>query len=163
MKRTTTTNCLSIFVALILIGVIIWLIVVQVREHHLQNDPMLDKLRTDITPIFTQDNYYTGALSKLNDENPLNRVQLYRGNKSYTINKEKVYLCLYDKEGNYYPDMQLRYVLLHEMGHVITDSIGHTQEFHEKFEALLAKAIELGIYDPSFRVISDYCNHGKEE
>ena len=46
---------------------------------------------------------------------------------------------------------------LHEMGHVITESIGHTQEFWDNFRYLLQKAISLGIY-----VKQDFKNNPQE-
>jgi predicted metal-dependent hydrolase len=57
----------------------------------------------------------------------------------------------------------LVYVLLHEISHVFCTNIGHTQEFHDIFEAILKKATELGIYDPTLEIRNDYCtfNDGK--
>ena len=43
------------------------------------------------------------------------------------------------------------------MGHVITESIGHTQEFWDNFRYLLQKAISLGIY-----VKQDFKNNPQE-
>lgn len=38
------------------------------------------------------------------------------------------------------------YVTLHELGHVITESIGHSPEFWDNFAFLIANAINIGIY-----------------
>lgn len=70
---------------------------------------------------------------------------------SYSINKgEKIVLCLRfrDKTKQLVPMNTLMFVSLHEMAHIMTKSIGHTDEFWDNFEYLLKKAIELGIYSP---------------
>lgn len=84
-------------------------------------------------------------------------VKIFRGDKSYTINKEKVYICTKDHNNEYYEDNMLIYVLLHEMAHVLNDTIGHTPEFFEKFDELKTKAIELSIYDPTIPIDPNYC------
>ena len=38
------------------------------------------------------------------------------------------------------------FVALHEMGHICTKSIGHTDEFWTNFKWLLQKSIEIKIY-----------------
>ena len=90
----------------------------------------------------------------------MNEISLYRGNKSYTINKEKVYLCLKDEKGEYFSDNMLLYVLGHEISHSLCPEIGHTEKFHQIFEALLVKLTEAGLYNPSIPIIQDYCMDG---
>jgi hypothetical protein len=131
----------------------------EVRENYLRDDPMLEELMKAVKPIFESDEKYTGNLSKLNDTKILDKISLYRGNRSYTINKEKVYLCLKDEKDEYYNRNMLIYVLLHELAHVICDEIGHTEKFHDIFQNLLMRAINNGIYNPSIPVIQNYCNH----
>ena len=83
---------------------------------------------------------------------------MYKGDKSYTINKEKTFLCLYDKNGDYYPVNQLVYVLLHEISHALnTKDVGHTDNFNKIFDELLDKATQQGVYNPSIPIIQDYC------
>ena len=68
---------------------------------------------------------------------------------SYSVNKgEKIVFCLRsrDEHKKLAEENLLMFVALHEMGHVITESIGHTQEFWDNFKYLLKKAIALGIY-----------------
>jgi predicted metal-dependent hydrolase len=87
-------------------------------------------------------------------------IKLYKSNKSFTINKEKTFLCLYDKDGNYYPLNMIIYVLLHEIAHSLNVlDVGHTENFHEIFDQLLEEATKMGIYNPSIPIIQDYCNH----
>lgn len=88
----------------------------------------------------------------------IDSIPIYKGNKSYTLDKETIYMCLYDEHGQYYPDNFLIYVLLHELAHYFNHKdIGHTPAFFAKFKELLVKAELLGIYDPSQPHIRNYC------
>jgi hypothetical protein len=136
-------NCISIVLAILLICFIIYSIFFQVKENMKQNDPVLKELVEMIKPL-----------------HPIVKdIEFYEDNRSYTINKEKVYMCLKDKEGEYYHRNFLLMVLIHEISHVLTPEIGHTDLFNEIFQDLLAKATELGIYNPSIPMIQDYCNY----
>ena len=150
-------NFITIFLFLVIIGFIIWLIVTQIEEFKLQDEPKLKELRDIIKPMFTKDKKYSGMLSSLNNRDILNEVSLYKGDKSYTINKHKIFLCLKDENAEYYPNSTLLYVLLHEISHSICNSVGHTEEFDQIFKELLDEATKQGIYDPSIPVIQDYC------
>ena len=90
----------------------------------------------------------------------IKNLKLYKGKKSYTINKEKIYLCLTDKDGEYYPTNMLVYVMLHEFAHYLNkDDIGHTEKFHKIFQDLIDQAHEMGIYNASIPPIENYCMH----
>ena len=146
-----------LIVCLLFLAVVSIIILAQVKEHHSKDDPMLHELLTRIKPVFKADRYYAGPLEPLNDRDILEEIDLYRSKNSYTINKQKIYLCLRDENGEYYNINTLTYVLLHEMAHVICDEVGHTKKFHDIFEAILAIAKEKGIYDPSIPIVYDYC------
>ena len=128
-----------------MIAIVAWAIVTQIRENH-QQDEMLAELKKQLVKV-------SPAVAEAT-----NGVAWYSANKSYTINKEKVHMCLRDEKGAYYDKNMLIYVALHELAHVMQDSIGHTQQFHRKFAELLRKAAANGVYDPSQPPISDYCN-----
>jgi len=132
---------LGIILGVILLGLLIWLIVWQMTEHYNQYEPKLFELR-----------------EKFREFPGVNNIKLYKGNKSYTINKAKVYLCLRDKNGHYYNDNLLAYVFLHELAHVISDSVGHNEEFHHNFDKLLDMASERGLYNPAIPIDTNYCN-----
>lgn len=136
------TNYIAYVLAAVLIGLLSWVIYKQVKEYHLQDDPMLHTLKQILQPV-----------------HPIfKNLKLYKGDKSYTINKDKTFLCLYDENGEYYPLNHLIYVLLHEISHSInTKDIGHTEEFHRIFDDLLAKATEIGVYNPSIPLVRNYC------
>lgn len=86
-------------------------------------------------------------------------VELYVGDKSYTINKKKVFICLKDEKGRYYSRNMLCYVILHEYAHMLCDELDHTDKFRQIFEDLLAKASARGLYNPNIPPISNYCGH----
>ena len=86
----------------------------------------------------------------------INKTTFHCGDSSYTLDKSSVHLCLIDETGNYYSDNTLMHVILHELAHVKTDSIGHTPEFHQNFQELLEKAEQVGLYDPNIDVPDHY-------
>lgn len=70
------------------------------------------------------------------------------GYTSYSVNKgEKIVLCIRQKEDNAFVEMNvLLYVSIHELGHLMTDEIGHTPKFWGNFKWLLQEAVDIGIY-----------------
>lgn len=71
------------------------------------------------------------------------------GYTSYTINKGKMVLCIRQKDGTktLIKDMNLlRYVVIHELGHLASKSIGHTKEFWSTFKFILQEAVQMGLY-----------------
>jgi len=136
-------NILFVFLLLFFISVMIYLIVSQVNEYYAQMDPMLHRLKDHLSPLHPR----------------VDSLQFFEGNKSYTINKQKVYLCLRDENKEYYDFNMLVYVSIHELAHVVCDEVGHTKKFHEIFDRLLKKAAKMGIYDPRKPIIQNYCGH----
>ena len=92
--------------------------------------------------------------------------------QSYTINKKRVHICMKDESGQYYKDDMLMYVLLHELAHCKSRSIGHTPEFH----AILDKIYDLArkpmqgssgktvslFHDSNFKPNPNYCTHNQD-
>lgn len=120
------------------------------------------ELKNKLSLLFDEKTKYDGVLENIDKNRLKNHISLTKGNKSYTINKEHVFLCMKNENNDYYDDMTLLYVLLHELAHIVnTKDIGHTKNFHIIFNALLDKASELGIYDLSHRVPNNYCEHNQ--
>jgi hypothetical protein len=69
---------------------------------------------------------------------------------SYSVNKgEKVHFCLRQRQGgdeSLVNENVMVFVALHEMAHMITDSIGHEPEFWNNFGWLLKEAEKIGAY-----------------
>lgn len=70
---------------------------------------------------------------------------------SYSENKgEKIVICLRDKRHPFpfVDENTVMFVLLHEMAHLMTTTIGHTPEFWANFKRILHDAVQCGIYTP---------------
>ena len=128
---------------LFLLFVVLILVLKKSKEKFTSNDPMITELHRVMSAIHP----------KAND------ITLKQGNKSYTINKKDVTLCLKDPGDQYYNKNMLVYVAIHELAHVICKSVGHTNEFWDINDKLLVKASELGFYNPSIPPVKDYIEH----
>jgi hypothetical protein len=91
------------------------------------------------------------------DERTIRIKQNYRENSlkegvddpnytSYSVNKgEQIILCLRNKDK--LMDLNtMMFVVLHEIGHLASESIGHTDEFWSNFKWILEESINIGIY-----------------
>lgn len=81
---------------------------------------------------------------------------------SYSINKgDKIVLCIRMKNSSQslVEDNVVMFVALHELAHIMTTSIGHTDEFWKNFEFLLRNAQKDGYYKciDFQRTPQDYC------
>jgi predicted metal-dependent hydrolase len=68
---------------------------------------------------------------------------------SYSENKgERIVVCLRDKQKPYplVDENTVMFVVLHEMAHLMTTTIGHTPEFWANFRRILKDAIAAGVY-----------------
>jgi hypothetical protein len=137
ITRETYLHLTILFCLLVVITVVVNR---QVKEHLLQDDPMLEHLRMiliDVHPVVSD-------------------LKLYKSDKSYTLNKEKVFLCLRDKNNQYYPLNMLLYVSIHEIAHVLCKSHGHTEEFYQIFDTLLKRAQDIGVYSEKIPQVKNY-------
>ncbi len=132
---------ISFSIFILIIGIIFYLVSKQARENYSQYNPMIQTLKEQILVCFPE----------------LVHLQVYEGNKSYTINKEKIYLCIRDKYGKYYDKNILMYVLIHEIAHTLCTDVGHTSQFKEIFDILLQRATDANIYS-HVDIPKDYCN-----
>jgi predicted metal-dependent hydrolase len=112
----------------------------------------------------TYDRYADPKLDELRDRlaiaiPEIRNISLYGSNKSFTINKQHVYICMKDENGKYYDENMLIYVLLHELAHVLCDEVGHTEKYSKIFRSLLHRAHEAGLYDPNQPPLDNYCNY----
>ena len=71
---------------------------------------------------------------------------------AYSENKgEKIAFCLGENKedvDNLIDQNTLMFVALHELSHLATKSIGHTQEFWDNFKFILQESEKIGIYRP---------------
>jgi len=67
---------------------------------------------------------------------------------SYSVNKgEKIVFCIRSKKTDKLVDLNtMMFVAIHELAHVMTVSVGHTEEFWNNMKYLLKKGIKIGVY-----------------
>lgn len=131
----------QVIVVLLLVGVVALVLLVR-RSYYQSDHPVLNRIRENFR--------------KLNPEYA--NIPLYEGNSSYTENKSTITMCLKNPENGKYYDMNtLMYVALHELGHMVSKTHGHNEEFKRNFNTLLRQAENLGIYDPQKPIPPTYC------
>jgi hypothetical protein len=97
------------------------------------NDPRVKRLVAGFNP------------KKISETLPTSELTAYSENKG-----EKIAFCLNTtKTGDKLIDINtLTFVALHELSHIMTESIGHKQDFWQNFKFLLENAKDSGIYYP---------------
>lgn len=110
-------------------------------EYSNEKNKLIQRIKSDLYLIYPNDTTAS--------------IRIYAGDASYTFNKNKIYLCLYDQNGKEYPYQTLINVAIHELAHVLCDEYGHTEKFWEINNDLQRKAIETGIIFSS--VPRNYC------
>jgi len=85
------------------------------------------------------------------DPNVIRESEDEENSTSFTINKgEEIHLCLRSKDGE--RDLHdlnlLTFVVIHELAHIMSLTLGHNQEFKDNFKFLLQNATEAKIYYP---------------
>lgn len=69
------------------------------------------------------------------------------GYTSYSVNKgEKIILCIRQKDNSFVSQNVLMYVAIHELAHLMTEEVGHTDTFWDNFKFLLEEAIKINLY-----------------
>ena len=162
----TSSNCtfwklLSLVLFVILITIIIVYACKQIDRYNRSKDPKLKEISEAVFPILSSDNArkHPNLYKRLEGRHVAKEVNLFTGDKSYTLDKEDIFMCLYDENNEYYELNLLIYVFLHELAHVLCKSIGHTDEFHAIFEDLQNLAHEEGIFDKHAKIDSEYCKY----
>jgi hypothetical protein len=118
------------------------------RSYYSHDHPILNQVR---------DNF-----AKLNPE--YYNIPLREGDSAYTENKAVITLCLKNPEtGGYYDMNTIMYVALHELGHIVSKTHGHNDEFKKNFATLLRQAARKGIYDPRKPIPTTYCGVGPDD
>jgi len=135
----------TILLFLLLIAIVVfWFFLRTKHETFLENEPTVNRLRSKLLPVFPE----------------FNHVKLMKGTSSYTINKQKIYLCT-ESDGVTYDDNMLTYVALHELAHTLCPEIGHGDRFKDIFQSLLDRAERHHLYDPNRPRVENYCKAKK--
>ena len=82
---------------------------------------------------------------KITETLPTSEFTAYSENKG-----EKLAFCLNRRKNGtrLIDENTLTFVALHELSHIMSSSIGHTEEFWQNFKFILENAIKKGIYKP---------------
>lgn len=82
---------------------------------------------------------------KIQETLPTSKHTAYSENKG-----EKLAFCLNqnEKEGKLIDENTLMFVALHELSHIGTDEIGHTDKYWRNFKFILEQAEDIGVYKP---------------
>jgi predicted metal-dependent hydrolase len=83
--------------------------------------------------------------------NPDNITEAGKNNQytSYSVNKgEKLVFCIRqkDEKESIVDENTITFVSIHELAHIMTKSVGHTEEFWNNFKRLLKEAIDNNLY-----------------
>jgi Zn-dependent peptidase ImmA (M78 family) len=128
------------YLLILFFGVNIYMLAKRQYENFLENDTTITRLKVKLYPVFPE----------------LKRVKIMKGTSSYTIDKQKIYLCT-ESEGTVYEDNMLIFVLLHELGHALCPEIGHGELFQTIFKDLLNRAEKYKLWDSSKPAVKNYC------
>lgn len=113
----------------------------QIRAH-------MNTLMTHLLKMFPEDER-TLALQKNFHSDRISEGAENEKYTSYSVNKgEKIVFCLRAKNASkQLMDLNtMVFVALHEVAHVASKEVGHTQEFWDNFRWLLEEAIQIGVY-----------------
>ena len=151
----------SIIIGIAIFFVIRYLVHKNQREKLVINTPqslqIMNKL-SDIVYEVLNMNIQDEISNMLSNRDVYNEFTMEEGRKSFTENKKRMVLCLQHRNGTYYSDNSLVYVVLHELAHVINNELHHTKKFHRIFDTLLKRASMLNYYDFNIPFESNYCN-----
>jgi hypothetical protein len=103
-----------------------------------RSSKLMDKFAADIARL--KSNFNPAAFSETTPDSKFT---------SYSVNKgEKIVFCLRDKGSNegLVRENIMMFVSLHELAHLMTESVGHEAEFWDNFKILLRVAISNGLY-----------------
>jgi hypothetical protein len=109
-------------------------------------DKLMQKYRDD--PATAADPRVKVLLDRYNPDS-LCENDIKADSTSYSENKgDKIVVCLRDKAPPYnlVDTNTVMFVVLHEMAHLMTTTIGHTPEFWTNFKRILHDAVGVGVY-----------------
>jgi len=105
-----------------------------------------------VDQVYTRDRDKEGVNQLKSNFNSRNIIENTSGGQytAYSVNKgEQLALCLRNAKDNKFVDTNLiLFVAIHELAHVMTDEVGHTDKFWANMKYLLEEGETLGIYTP---------------
>jgi hypothetical protein len=124
------------------------------REDKLEAANMLATIRNNLLKIVAylrKNNYSDPKVKRLVEKYKPEKISESLPNTNYTsysVNKgEKIVFCIRSKKTHKLANINtMMFVAIHELAHVMTVSIGHTDEFWDNMKYLLKKGIKIGVY-----------------
>jgi len=113
---------------------------------HDKLNKLMDRYRSD--PNTAADQRVRVMLERFRPEN-ICEADVHSDTTSYSENKgERIVICLRDKQKPYplVDENTVMFVVLHEIAHLMTTTIGHTPEFWANFRRILKDGVGAGIY-----------------
>jgi hypothetical protein len=102
--------------------------------------------------VYKNDKAREGVQQLKDNFNSRNIIENTPGGKytAYSVNKgEQLAICLRDHPGDAFINNNLiLFVSIHELAHVMTDEVGHTDKFWDNMKYLLEQGEDIGIYEP---------------
>ncbi len=136
------------------------------REDKVDAANMLASIKSNLIKLvqYLKDNHISDPRIKrlASKFNPDNISESLPGTSytSYSVNiGEKIVFCIRakNKQENLEDVNTMMFVAIHEIAHIMTTSVGHTEEFWDNMRYLLQKAIKVGVYQKE-----DYKNSPRE-
>jgi predicted metal-dependent hydrolase len=108
----------------------------------------LDKLTLRLQSALPNDYRVKNLSDRYKPEN-LQESEFMSDKTSFTVNKgEQIHLCLRSPHtNNFEQENTIRYIAIHELAHIISDSTGHTTEFWDNFRFLLSYAVKWQLHN----------------
>lgn len=102
-----------------------------------QRDPYLESLKPILSKILEKSGYHM-----IDHTIPIDLRK--SKNRTYTLDKQRIYVVVDKPNGQRYNRDTLLFVLLHEIAHILSPNEHHTKEFHRIEKRLHSSAIDLG-------------------
>jgi hypothetical protein len=128
---------------------------VRIKDDSSEAANMLAKMRIkleELCKIMKEKYPNDESVIRMNSKfNPDNITESGKNNQytSYSINKgEKIVFCIRQKneKEDLVDENTMTFVSIHELAHIMTKSVGHTDEFWSNFKKLLKHAIDANLY-----------------
>lgn len=108
----------------------------------------IDKLVDYMTRNNLPNKEISDRLNKRWNKCNLNETAHNENTAAYTVNKsEEIRLCVRNENGLENMNTSM-FVILHELGHMMSISYGHNEEFRTNFDYIVHLASNLGVYEP---------------
>ena len=113
------------------------------------------KVKTLINHVDGKDKENIDRLKKRYNPDKLSETGLGAEYTSYSVNKgEEISICVRNTNNTFIDDNIIMFVVIHELAHIITISVGHKPEFWKNMKYLLEQGNECNVYIPV-----DYSEH----